>query len=343
MNRTAMTSALALALASGPALAEGQLNIYNWGDYTSPELIEKFEQEHDVEVTVTDYDSNDTALTTIKTGGHNYDIVVPSATYVPIFIEEGLLMETRPDQMENFENVEERFVDVYFDPGRRYTVPWLWGSTGIVVDSSVYDGDIDTHAIVFDPPEELVGKVNVPPEMLDVIWAAIFYNGGKDVCTDDRELLRKVRDTLVSAKEKWLSMDYGLVEKMAGRDLAASLYWNGAAYRARQQNEDVRYGYPKEGYILWTDSVGVLADAQNVENAKLFQNFIMDPENAAMISNFARYANAIEGSEQYMSEEMVGAPEVDIPEEHLDDGVFGEPCPPEVQELYTAIWTELQK
>ena len=343
MIRTTVPSALALARASGPALAEGQLNIFNWGDYTSPELIEKFEQEYDVEVTITDYDSNDTALTKVKAGGHGYDIVVPSASYIPIFLEEGLLMETRPDQMENFGNVEERFVDVYFDPGRRYTVPWLWGSTGIVVDTSVYDGDIDTHAIVFDPPEELVGKVNVPPEMLDVIWAAIFYNGGDEVCTDDKELLRKVQDTLTGAKEKWLSMDYGIVEKFAGRDLAASLYWNGAAFRARQQNEDVRYGYPKEGYVLWTDSVAVLADAQNPENAKLFQNFIMDPENAAMISNFARYANAIKVSEEFMDEDMVDAPEVKIPEEHLEAGVFGEPCPPEVQEMYTAIWTELQK
>ncbi len=102
-------------------------NIYNWGDYTNPELIKKFEQQFDVKVTITDYDSNDTALAKVRAGGHGFDIVVPSANYVPIWVKEGLLLEARPDQMENFKNVDPRWVDVAWDPGRHYTVPWQWG------------------------------------------------------------------------------------------------------------------------------------------------------------------------------------------------------------------------
>jgi len=152
-----------------------------------------------------------------------------------------------------------------------------------------------------------------------------------------------VRDALVAAKPKWKSMDYGVIEKFAGRDLAASLYWNGAAFRSREKNSDVRYGYPKEGYPLWMDSVAILKDAKNVENAKTFMNFIMDPENAALISAFARYANGIDGSEKYMPKDMIGAPEVDIPAQHLANGKFFPTCSPKVQKMYTAIWTELQK
>ena len=111
----AAAAALALLGLTGEALADGELNIYNWGDYTNPELIKKFEKAHNVKVTVTDYDSNDTALAKIKAGGHGFDIVVPSASYIPIFVQEGLLLETRPDQMANFKNIDPRWVDVPFD------------------------------------------------------------------------------------------------------------------------------------------------------------------------------------------------------------------------------------
>jgi spermidine/putrescine transport system substrate-binding protein len=221
-------------------------------------------------------------------------------------------------------------------------VPWQWGTVGMIVDTSVYKGDINTSALWLDPPDELKGKINIPPEMNDVISAAIMYLGGKP-CTTDKELLRKVRDKLVEAKKHWLSMDYGMIEKFAGRDVAASLYWNGAGFRAREKNADVRFGYPQEGFALWMDSVAVLKDAKNVENAKLFQNFVMTPENAALISAFARYANGIAGSEKYMPDDMKSAPEIIIDPKLAGAGTFLLACSPKANKMYTAIWTELQK
>jgi spermidine/putrescine transport system substrate-binding protein len=91
------------------------------------------------------------------------------------------------------------------------------------------------------------------------------------------------------------------------------------------------------------DNVGVLKDAKNVENAKLFQNFIMEPENAALISAFAKYANGVKGSEAFMPDELKNAPEIVVPAEFVDKGSFQLSCPPEVNDIYTAIWTELQK
>jgi spermidine/putrescine transport system substrate-binding protein len=338
----AATAALALVALAGAAHAEGELNIYNWGDYTSPEMIKKFEQTYNVKVTITDYDSNDTALAKVRAGGHGFDIVVPSANYVPIWVKEDLLLEARPDQMENFKNVDPRWVDVPWDPGRHYTVPWQWGYTGIGINSKVYSGDINTSAIFLDPPPELVGKINVAPEMTDVLFATIKYFGG-NWCTDDKELLKKVRDKIVEAKTKWLAMDYSVTEKLPAGDYSAVYYWNGAIMRSRLANPDIKIGYPKEGYPLFMDSVAILKDAKNVENAKLFMNFIMDPENAAMLSAFAKYANGIKGSENFMPEEMKTAPELKVPAEFEKAGEFLESCSPEVVSLYSRIWTDVQK
>ena len=100
-----LMAGVALLATTGLAQAEGELNIFNWGNYTNPDVIKKFEETHKVKVTITDYDSNDTALAKVRAGGHGFDMVVPSGNFMPIWISEGLLLETRPDQMENFRNV----------------------------------------------------------------------------------------------------------------------------------------------------------------------------------------------------------------------------------------------
>ncbi len=335
--------ATAIGLAGGTAaLAEGELQLYNWGNYTSPELLAKFEAETGIKVTVTDYASNDEALAKIEAGGHGYDLVVPSNSFIPIFVEKGLIQPLDLAKLPNHTNIAPEWMDVSWDQGRTHSVPWLWGSTGVGVNTSVYGGDINTSAIFLDPPPELVGKVNVTPEMMDAISMATLYVGG-ELCTEDTEVLKKVRDLLTAAKLKWMSMDYGMEDKMATNDVSASMYWNGAIMRARLKNPDVKFGYPKEGYVLFMDSVALLSDAKNVEEAYKFMDFIMLPENAAMLSAFARYGNGIAGSDAFMPEDMKTAPEVAIPEEFRALGQFIPTCSPKAQEYNTAIWTELLK
>ncbi|WP_045392975.1 extracellular solute-binding protein [Falsirhodobacter sp. alg1] len=341
MKTYAITASILLG-STIAAHAEGQLNLYNWGNYTSPEMIEKFTAETGINVTITDYDSNTTALAKVEAGGSGFDLVVPSANYVPIFVQKGLLAELDHSRLSNIGNIAPEWVDVPWDKGRAYTVPWLWGSTGMAVNTSVYSGDINTSEIFLDPPPELVGKINITPEMSDIISLTI-YNVGGEACTEDLTILKKVRDRLKAAKPSWLSMDYGTTDKLSSGDYAASVNWNGSTLRARINNPDVAYGYPREGYPLFMDSVGLLADARNVDEAYAFLDFIMVPENAAMMSSFARYANGITGSEEFMPEDMKTAPEIVVPEEFASAGRFLPTCPQSATDLYTAIWTDLVK
>ena len=334
--------ATTLAFSSSALFAAGELNIFNWGNYTSPELIEKFEKEFDIKVTLTDYDSNDTALAKVAAGGHGFDIAVPSDTYLPIWIEKGLVLNTRVDLMPNAKNILPQFQNVAWDPGRQYSAPWQWGSSGVSVNTKFYKGDINTSAIFLDPPEELIGQINVVPDMMTVLPLVIWYVGG-EICSDDKAMLKKVNDILIAAKPKWKSMSYGNMPKFAAEDLYAGVNWNGASFRSRLETPTIHYGHPVEGYPLWQDAVIVLAEAKNVENAKIFQNFIMLPENAAMMSAFARYANGIAGSEKYMPEDMLTAPEIVVPVHLAAHGRFMDICSAEVTQMHTKIWTNLMK
>ncbi len=335
-----LTTAAVVSLA-GTALAEGELHIYNWGNYTNPELVKKFEEAYGVEVTIDDYDSNETMLAKVRAGNPGYDIVVPTDYTVKIMIEEGLLAETTPSGMENFKNVDPKWVDVYFDEGRSYTVPWQWGTTTFAVDTAVYDGDINTYAILLEPPEALVDKINMQPDMYEVMNAALRYLG-KPLCNGNPDDLKAAYALLKEAKPKWRTIEYGMIQPLVSGDIAASQGWNGATMRAREQKSTIKYAYPKEGFSAWMDNVAVLKDAPNMENAKLFQNFIMDPENAALISDFAKYANGIKGSEAFLPAEFISAPEITIPE-GAPTPVFVPLCPKDVQDKYSQIWTNLLK
>ena len=335
----ALGAGVALAL-SGAARAEGELFIYNWFDYTPPELIEKFEQEHDVSVTLDTYDSNETLLAKLVGGGTGYDIAMPGDYMVAIMIREGLLEKVEPNQMANFNNLDSRWVNVYWDPGREYSIPWQWGTTAFMVNREVYDGDIDTLAVLFDPPPPLQGEINVLRDVNDVLNMGLRYLGHPR-CNDNEEQLRELDELMQNSKQYWKSFNSdGAKEVLVSGDVQAGMIWNGFGMRARLEKPSLDYAYPKEGFTGWMDNVVVLKGARNLENAKLFVNFMMEPEHAAMVSNFARYANGVAGSEAFMDPELLEAPEIVLPE-GAPEPEFVPPCEDEVIRMYDRIWTNL--
>src|ERR1700712_5219142 len=175
--RSAVAACLALIGSGACAEAAGNLFIYNWTDYTSPDLIAKFEKETGVKVTIDTYDSNETLLAKLKSGSTGYDIVVVTSDFVPIFINQGLIQKVEAAAMPGFANIEARWQSPAWDKGNAYTIPYHWGVTAYAVNTKFIKEPADSLALLFDPPPEAKGKVGMLAAASEVMSLAELYLG----------------------------------------------------------------------------------------------------------------------------------------------------------------------
>ncbi|MCY1329195.1 Spermidine-binding periplasmic protein SpuE [compost metagenome] len=345
-RRTPLALSLFAGLAlAGQAQAEGTLHFANWSDYFPPELLKKFEKDTGINATLDSYDSNETLLAKLKAGGGAYDVVVPSDSFIEIFIKEDLLQKLDKSQLPNLANLKDKFRTLNYDPGHDYTVPYLWGTTGYSYDSAqVPGGKLDeSWKPFFEPPADLKGKVVALNSIEDLYIAASHYLS-IDQCTEDPKDAKKIQDLLL-AQKPLLAMynSDGTIERMAAGEVSMHQQWNGAFHRAHAQRASLTYVYPKEGIRLFIDNLAIPKDATNVREAHVFLDWMMQPENIAAASNFAKYNNAIEGSDKFMEKELFDDPAINTPADKLDRLKPFELCSPKAMALRSKVWTKLKK
>ncbi len=321
----------------------GELNLYNWTDYISPDLIKRFESETGITVNLDTFDSNETLLAKLQAGGANYDVIVPSDYMVAQMIELGLLQEVDPASFPNGKNIKPEFLDVYFDPGRKYTAPYMYGTTGIAYDPTKTGVEVTSWADFFDPNSPAAGKIGTLNDQVEVIHAALRAVGSQP-CSPNKEDYVKVEELLKNWKPGVAVINSdGVIGRMASGEQVMHMMWNGAFTRAQADNPDLQYVYPAEGINLWQDNFAVPNGAQNVDNAKIFMNWMMDPKNIGEATNFVGYDNGITGSDQSMTPELASNPAVVIPEEFKALAKPTPGCPVEVIDLYDQVWTNFKK
>ncbi|MDQ2067079.1 extracellular solute-binding protein [Xinfangfangia sp. CPCC 101601] len=332
-----------LPLMASPALAEGELKLYHWFEYIPQELVDKFQSETGIAVTIDTFDSNEAMLASLKAGKiGQYDITVPGDYMVEIMAGEGLLDTFEPAELPNFGNIAPQWLDVPFDPGRKSSIPYQWGSTAFAVNRDVYQGDINSLTILFDPPEELKGKINMLDSQGEVLALASIYMGMPQ-CNTDRDQLKALMDMLLAAKPHWASFGSDTAKDvLVSGDAAAGMIYNGFSAKARAEGANVEYAYPKEGFVVWMDNAVLLRDAPNRENALKFLNFLLDPENAGTLTNYTAYTAGVTGVEPFLTEEIRNSPENNPPAD-APNGSFVAVCDEATQKLYDAIWTNLKK
>lgn len=335
-------SLLALLMAS-PAFAEGELKVYHWFEYIPQELVDKFTAETGIAVTIDTYDSNESMLASLKAGKlGQYDVAVPGDYMVQIMGTEGLLDTFTPEELPNFGNIDPKWVDVPFDQGRKSSIPYQWGTTAFSVNRDVYKGDINSLSMIFNPPEELKGKINVLDSQGEVLALGSIYMGLPQ-CSTDKAQLKALSDMLVAAKANWASFGSDTAKDvLVSGDAAAGMIYNGFSAKARAEGANVEYAYPKEGYVVWMDNMVLLKDAPNRDNALKFMNFLLAPENAAAVTNYAAYTSGVVGVEPFLDEAIKSSPETNPPAS-APAGSFILVCDEATQKLYDAIWINLKK
>lgn len=338
-----ITTAAALALTAGMASAEGKLVVYHWFEYIPQELLDKFSEEHDVEVVMDTYDSNEALLASLKAGAiGTYDVAVPGDYMVQIMAQEGLLDTIEDGELANKGNIQPEWADPSFDPGRTHSIPYQWGSTSFAVNRDDFDGPIDTTDILFNPPAALSGKINMLDSQGEVMAMAALHMGIPQ-CSTDREQLKALNAMLQEAKQHWASFNSDTAkEVLVSGDASVGQIYDGFAAKARQEGANIEYAFPKQGYIVWMDNVVLLKDAPNRDNALKFMDFLLEPENIAAVTNYARYVSGVEGVGPFLDPELAKQPESNPPAD-AGKGVFIEVCDQQTQEVYDQIWTNLKK
>ncbi|MBZ2168967.1 polyamine ABC transporter substrate-binding protein [Marinobacter sp. F4216] len=326
LTTLATTSLLGVTMA-GNAMAAGNVNFYNWSDYIAEETLPGFTEKTGINVKYDVFDSNEVLEAKLLAGSSGYDVVVPSASFMGKQITAGAYQKLDKSKLTNWDNLNPVIMKVIetIDPGNQYSVPYLWGTTGIgynpekVAEVLGEDAPTDSWDLVFKP--ENLAKLNscgvafldAPAE---VIPAALHYLGLDPNSENPKDYEKS--EALLSELAPHITYFHSsrFISDLANGDICVAVGWSGdilqAATRAEEaaNGVEVAYTIPKEGAGMWFDMLTIPADASNVDEAHQLINYLMDAEVIAGVSNYVWYANGNSASTPLIDEEVTGDPSI---------------------------------
>jgi spermidine/putrescine transport system substrate-binding protein len=292
---TAATGAAPAELQVDKSKLSKELHIYNWADYLDPTVLEDFEKEYGVKVTMEVYDNNEDMIAKIRPGNSGYDVVFPSDYAVEIMARDKLIAPLDKALLPNIANNRPSNMDLYYDKGNMYSVPYNYGTTGLAYDKSKFSTPIDSWAAVFDQAqlEANKGYISMLDDEREVPGAALHFLG-KSMNDTDAADLKQAEDLLKTQKEYISGYDSSNVSRrLASGEIVAGQIYNNNALQARtgiegdySGNDNIVFVIPKEGGTVWQDNVCIVADSPNVYTAHVFLNYLMKPEVAAKNTAF---------------------------------------------------------
>lgn len=329
---------------SGGETSAGELVIYNWGEYFDPDAIEMFEEETGIRVTYDEYETNEVMYPIIANGAASYDLVCPSDYMVQRMISEGLLEKINFDNVPNIKYVDQVYMDASkgFDENNEYSVPYLWGTVGILYNKTMVKETVDSWGILWDTKYK--DNILMQKSVRDAFGITLKYLGYSLNSTDEKEL-EEAKQKLIEQKKSGVVQAYVVDEvrdKMIGNEAAIGVIYSGEALTCQAENPDLEYVIPKEGSNLWIDSWVIPKGAKNKENAEKFLDFLCRPEIAKMNFDYITYSIPNSEGRKLIEEEEYRNSTIAFPEfTSLTDCETFQYLGADVDEIYNTKWKEI--
>lgn len=279
------------------------LHVYNYGSYIDPDLLTKFTKQTGYQVSYETYDSNESMMVKLKQGGSNYDLVFPSEPYVAKLAQENLLAPLDHQKIRGLENLDPMLLNHAFDPNNRYSLPYFWGTTGIMYNAKVFSKDeVDTWAKLWAPKmKDQVMLIDAPRESIGMGLQALGYSENDH----DSAHIQAARQKLAAlAPNVKAVLNDEIRAYVTSGEANVAVAYSGVADYAHALNPDIDYVIPKDGGSVWTDNISIPKNAQNKAGAYAFINFLLDPKNAAQNAEFVAYSSPNLAAKKYLSKEI---------------------------------------
>ena len=285
--------------------AAEQVIVYNWGEYIDPEVLDMFEEETGITVVYEEFETNESMFPKVQAGAVSYDLVCPSDYMIQRMIENNLLAEINFNNIPNLKNIGEQYLKQSqgFDPENKYSVPYCWGTVGILYNKTMVDGPIDSWSILWN--EKYADQILMQNSVRDAFGIALKYLGYSLNSTDLDEL-EAAKELLM--KQKPLVQAYvvdQVRDKMISNEAAIGVIYSGEAIYTQSENPNLEYVIPKEGSNVWIDSWVIPKNAQNKENAEAFINFLCRPDIAKMNFDYITYSTPNTAARELIEDDAI--------------------------------------
>ncbi len=328
---------------NGVTGGDNQLIVYNWGEYLDPDVIPMFEKETGIQVVYEEYETNEIMYPKIQSGAIAYDVVCPSDYMIQRMIENDLLAEIDFDNIPNIKNIGATYLEQsrQFDPENKYSVPYCWGTVGILYNKIMVKEPIDSWSVLWD--ETYKDNILMQDSVRDTFAVALKYIGASLNSTDLNEL-EAAKQLLIEQKPLVQAYVIDQVrDKMIGNEAAIGVIYSGEAIYTQMENPDLEYVIPKEGSNLWIDSWVIPKNAKHKENAEAFINFLCRPEIAKMNFDYITYSTPNTAARELIEDPAIRNSTIAFPEaqelEHCETFRF---LGDKYDALYNQLWREVK-